>query len=133
MGRNYLYEIAMENDAALSKMDKIDSSLAKVDAAAAYICIIGYRYGTREPCPKRNPDNLSLTELEFRRAIERGIPRCTLIMSKEYPVPRAAVGSVSDEDNKSIEAFRAAAESDTVYASFDDDAGFTVMAMQSLQ
>ena len=62
MGRHDLHDIAMENDAALPTMDKINSSLLKVNRAAAYICIIGYRYGTREYCERRNPDNLSLTD-----------------------------------------------------------------------
>ena len=84
MARHEFHDIAMERDAALSTLDKIASSLRKVDRAEAYVCIIGYRYGTRDPCPTRNPENLSLTELEWRRAKERGIPRCALIMSPKF-------------------------------------------------
>jgi len=133
MGRHDLHDIAMENDAALPSMDKIESSLSKVNRAAAYICIIGYRYGTREYCERRNPDNLSLTELEFRRARERGIPRCTLIMSGQYRgIPLSDYEAVSAEDRASLAAFRKLARSDRVCASYDDDADFTVKAMQSL-
>ena len=134
MGRHDLHDIAMENDAALSTMDKIDSSLSKVGRAAAYVCIIGYRYGTREACARRNPDNLSLTELEFRCARERDIPRCTLIMSGRYRgIPLSDFEAVSAEDKTSLTDFRKLAESDRVYASFDDDADFTIKAMQSLE
>jgi hypothetical protein len=133
MRRHDLHDIAMENDAALPTMDKIDSSLSKVNRAAAYICIIGFRYGTREYCEQRNPDNLSLTELEFRRAQKRDIPRCTLIMSGRYRgIPLSEYEAVSAEDKTSLAAFRKLAESDRVYASFDDNADFTVKAMQSL-
>jgi hypothetical protein len=66
MGRHEFHDIAMESDAALSTLDKIDSSLHKVERVDAYVCIIGYRYGTREFCEIRNPENLSLTELEWR-------------------------------------------------------------------
>jgi hypothetical protein len=40
---------------------------------------------------------------------------------------------VSVEDRHSLAAFRKLAESDAVYASFDDDADFQVKAMQSLE
>jgi hypothetical protein len=134
MGRHEFHDIAMESDAALSTLDKIDSSLDKVERADAYICIIGYRYGTREFCETRNPENLSLTELEWRRARERGIPRCTFIMSPKYSgIPLAEMEAVSAEDRQSLAAFRKLAESDKVYASFDDDTDFQVKAMQSLE
>jgi hypothetical protein len=133
MRRHDLLDIAMENDAALSTMDKIDSSLFKVDQASAYICIIGYRYGTRQYCERRNPDNLSLSELEFRHAQKRDIPRCTLIMSGQYKgVALSDCEAVNDEDKASLAAFRKLAESDRVCAPFDTDTKFTVQAMQSL-
>jgi hypothetical protein len=134
MGRHEFHDIAMESDAALPTLDKIASSLFKVDQAEAYVCIIGYRYGTREFCETRNPQNLSLTELEWRRAKERDIPRCTLIMSPRYSeLQLADIESVSAEDRRSLVAFRELAESDMVYASFDNDADFQVKAMQSLE
>ena len=71
-----LLPIAMEDDAALPDQDLIDASLAKVDEADAYVGLISYRYGQMPKCPTRNPDRLSLTELEFRRAVARGIPVC---------------------------------------------------------
>jgi hypothetical protein len=134
MGRHEFHDVAMENDAALPTLDKIDSSLHKVNRAEAYICIIGYRYGMREFCEQRNFKNLSLTELEWQRAKERGIPRCTLIMSPKYKgISLSDIESVSVEDRHSLAAFRKLAESDAVYASFDDDADFQVKAMQSLE
>src|ERR1700685_4050729 len=134
MGRHELHDVAMETDAALPTLDKIDSSLHKVNRAEAYICIIGYRYGTREFCDLRNSKNLSLTELEWQRAKARGIPRCTLIMSPKYKgISLSDIESVSAEDRQSLAAFRKLAETDTVDASFDDDADFQVKAMQSLE
>jgi tetratricopeptide (TPR) repeat protein len=133
MGRHDFHDIVMENDAALPTMDKIDSSLFKVDRAEAYICIIGHRYGTRQFCKDRNPDNWSLTELEFRHAQKRGIPRCTFIMSGNYiGIPLSHSEAVSDEDKASLAAFRKLAEADRVYASFDNDTQFALRAMQSL-
>jgi Domain of unknown function (DUF4062) len=133
MGRHEFYDVVMEKDASLPTLDKIASSLRKVDRAEAYVCVIGYRYGTREFCATRNPENLSLTELEWRRARERAIPRCTLIMSPKYTgIQLADMESVSAEDKQSLAAFRKLAESDMVYAPFDSDTDFQLKAMQSL-
>jgi hypothetical protein len=85
-----LHPIEMEDDGSLSDHDMIDSSLAKVDAASAYLCIIGKRYGQIRECANRNPDGLSLTELEFERALGRRIPICVLIMGDDYAVPDSA-------------------------------------------
>lgn len=81
-----LHAIQMEDDASLSDEDMIDASLAKVDAAGAYICLIGKRYGQIRHCPTRNPHELSLTELEFERAVDRGIPISVLSMGEDYLV-----------------------------------------------
>jgi hypothetical protein len=81
--------LAQEFDAALSDSDLIKASLDKVDKADAYVGLIGSRYGQRPVCPIRNPERLSLTELEFRRAVERGLPRCTFIMGADHTLTRA--------------------------------------------
>lgn len=81
-----LYAIAMEDDTSLSDQDMIDASLAKVEAASGYVCIIGKRYGQIRACATRNPHDLSLTELEFERAVSRGIPITVLVMQPGYPV-----------------------------------------------
>src|SRR5207302_370722 len=79
--------VALEDDAALPDQDLIDASLAKVNEADAYIGLISYRYGQVPKCPVRNPNKLSLTELEFRRAAERDMPICMFIMHPSHPVP----------------------------------------------
>lgn len=86
-----LTPLAQEFDAALSDSDLIKASLDKVDKADAYVGLIGSRYGQRPLCPVRNPDQLSLTELEFRRAVERGLPRCTFIMGAAHVLTRGDV------------------------------------------
>jgi hypothetical protein len=46
--------------------------LADVRACEAYVLILGYRYGFVPP--DDNPEGLSITELEYRAAIEAGLP-----------------------------------------------------------
>ena len=134
MARHEFHDIAMERDAALSTLDKIASSLRKVGSSRGLCLHHRSRYGTRDPCPTRNPEDLSLTELEWRRAKERGIPRCALIMSPKFSgLTLADIEAVSVEDRLSLAAFRKMAEADRVCALFDDDAEFQVKAMQSLE
>ena len=54
-----------------------DSCLDDVDACDLYVLILGYRYGFRPS--KDNPEGLSITHLEFRRAGQLGLPRVALL------------------------------------------------------
>jgi hypothetical protein len=79
--------LIMETDSAMPDLGIITSSLAKVDAADAYVVLISnYRYGQVIDDPVRNPNGLSATELEFRRAEERNLPLCIFLMDEEVPV-----------------------------------------------
>jgi len=63
-----LTDVAMENDSAKPDLDVVDSSLQMVRDASAYIGVISLKYGQMPLDPKRNPSNLSITELEFNEA-----------------------------------------------------------------
>jgi hypothetical protein len=58
---------------------------------------------------------LSLAELEFRRAVERGLPICMFIMHAN-PVDRSAVHSEDDVAAAKLAAFAALAKKDRIYA-----------------
>ena len=53
-----------------------DSCLDDVDTCDLYVLILGHRYGFQPP--DNNPEQLSITQLEFRRAGQCGIPRIAL-------------------------------------------------------
>jgi hypothetical protein len=89
----------MEDDASVSDRDMIDNSLAMVKASAGYFCIIGKRYGQIRECRQRNPQSLSMTELEFDLAVAMGLPIAVIIMGADYPV--------ADRDNEFDMAARA--------------------------
>ncbi len=59
----------MDNDSTTGK-DGVTYSLDLVDEAEIYILLLGYRYGY-VPDDPRNPDNLSMTHMEYKRAKER--------------------------------------------------------------
>lgn len=54
-----------------------ESCLADIGGCDLYVLILGHRYGFQPA--KDNPGNLSITQLEFRRAGELSIPRIALL------------------------------------------------------
>jgi hypothetical protein len=71
----------MEYSGATVGPDVLDKSLQMVADSAAYVLIIGHRYGQSPIDPSRNPNEHSITELEFDEAIERGLPTLLFVMS----------------------------------------------------
>ncbi len=127
-----LFPVAMENDAALPDHDLISASLAKVDETDAYVGLISYRYGQAPADADRNPDKLSLTELEFRRALDRKIPICMFIMHDEHLIPRSAVTAETDLERTKLKAFIGLAKKDRIYAEFKSVDDLKAKAVQSL-
>jgi tetratricopeptide (TPR) repeat protein len=54
-----------------------ESCLDDIDTCDLYVLILGHRYGFQPE--ENNPEQLSITHLEFRRAEEAGIPRIALL------------------------------------------------------
>lgn len=61
--------------------DGVSASLKKVDDADIYVGIFGHRYGY---VPAGH--DVSITEMEYDRAVHRGIPRLIFIMHDEHPL-----------------------------------------------
>jgi hypothetical protein len=67
-----------------SDAEAISASLKLVDEAEIYVGVFAHRYGH---VPKENnPQQLSITEMEYNRAVERKIPRLTFVMDKTHPL-----------------------------------------------
>ncbi|MDH3664977.1 MAG: DUF4062 domain-containing protein [Alphaproteobacteria bacterium] len=73
------YEM-MENLNAMDA-DAIEASLAMVDKADVYIGIFAFRYGYV-------PDgkDISITEMEYSRAVDQGKPRLLFFMHDDHPI-----------------------------------------------
>lgn len=84
------YVVQMENLTALpQKEDAISVSMAMVEEAEIYVGIFGLRYGYI-PKDERNPNEVSITEMEYRRAKELGMPILIFVMSDKHPAPETA-------------------------------------------
>jgi tetratricopeptide (TPR) repeat protein len=119
-----LHANVMENDSA-RLVDVIDSSLQMVRDSAAYIGVISLKYGQTPECPKRNLGKLSITELEFNEAQDRGCPILLFIMGDDHPVKKADIEKDAEKEQK-LNAFRERAKQHTpgsqvnrVYATFN--------------
>jgi hypothetical protein len=133
-----LHPIAMEQDSALPGETVIESSLRKVREGAAYVGIIGMRYGEVPDSAEHNPDGLSLTELEFREARDLGRPILLFIMGPDHDVKSRDVELDSAKRNK-LDAFREEAKKSSagsqvhrVYKVFNNLSEFKVAATQSV-
>ncbi|MCD4685755.1 MAG: tetratricopeptide repeat protein, partial [Anaerolineae bacterium] len=79
-----MHALVQENMPA-QPADAITVSLAMVDEAEVYLGIVAHRYGY-VPDDPRNPDQRSITEMEYRRAVERGIPVLICFMHDDHDV-----------------------------------------------
>lgn len=133
-----LHPVAMEQDSALPAETVIESSLRKVRESAAYVGIIGMRYGEVPDSAEHNPDGLSLTELEFREARDLGRPILLFIMGPEHDVKSRDVELDPAKRNK-LDTFREEAKRSSagsrvhrVYKVFNSLGEFEVAATQSV-
>ena len=68
-----------------------DSCLDDVAACDLYVLILGHRYGFQPP--QDNPEGLSITHLEFRKAGQCGIPRVVLLRTS---IPDVRLSDLQD-------------------------------------
>ena len=79
-------------DSYLPDSDTVrDSCLDDVAKCDLYVLILGHRYGFQPS--EKNPEGLSITQLEFRRASECGIPRVALLRTS---IPDVRLSDLQD-------------------------------------
>ena len=104
-----LFPKVMEYDGARADADVIDSSLRFVRDSSAFIGIISHKYGQIPLDPDRNPRGLSISELEFNKAMELGRPILLFVMADDHPVTLADVERDPKKLTK-LEAFKTRAK-----------------------
>src|SRR5438270_11983848 len=83
--RQGMFPLMMEHLPA-SDSEAIATSLKMVDEADIYLGVFAHRYGY---VPKGYP--IFVTEMEYNRAVERGIPRLIFLMHDDHPINVADV------------------------------------------
>lgn len=67
-----------------SDSQAIEISLKLVDEADIYVGVFAHRYGY---VPEQdNPQGISITEMEYDRAVERGMPRLIFLIDKDHAI-----------------------------------------------
>ena len=132
-----LTDSAMENGSA-KLLDVIDSSLQMVRDASAYIVVIGRKYGQTPTCSTRNPQEPSITELEFNEAQQLSRPILLFIMGDNHLVRWVDVETNPAKIEK-LNAFRERAKKigpnsqvHRVYATFDSLEDFAIKAERAV-
>lgn len=132
-----LHEVAMENSPAKT-IDVISSSLQMVQDSSAYIGVISHKYGQTPQCPKRNPSQLSITELEFNEAQRLDRPILLFIMGDKHHVLPADVETDHAKREK-LNAFRERAKQmgpgslvHRVYCAFNSMEEFSTSAIHAV-
>ena len=93
-----------------------DSCLADVDTCDLYVLILGHRYGFQPP--EDNPEQLSITHLEFRRAGQSGKLRVALLRTS---IPDERLSDMGDAQKwDRVRAFRAEVAGAVRAAEFGD-------------
>jgi Domain of unknown function (DUF4062)/Tetratricopeptide repeat len=93
-----------------------ESCLDDVAGCDLYVLILGHRYGFQPP--DDNPEGLSITQLEFRRAGECGVPRVALLRTS---IPDVNLSDLGDPQRLAlVSAFRAEVARQVRPAEFTD-------------
>jgi tetratricopeptide (TPR) repeat protein len=108
----------------------INKSLGMVNEADVYIGIFAYRYGWV-------PDgqDISITEMEFNRAVERKIPILVFLIHRKHPITIDQV-EVSDAAREKLESLTARASKGRIRAEFkspEDLRGLVIHALAELE
>jgi hypothetical protein len=122
--RQSMLALMMEHLPALDA-DAIKASLDMVDKADIYLGIFAYRYGY---VPKGC--DISITEMEYNRAVERGIPRLIFIMDPKHPLTAADVET--GEGAARVEALKKRAGAERVVNFFKSPEGLRADVINSL-
>lgn len=133
-----LFACVMERDSAKPGTDVIQSSLQMVRDSAAYMGVVTHKYGQNPNCPDRNPNGLSLTELEFNEAQRLGLPTLLFIMGERHKGERSDFEQDPEKLAK-LEAFRRRAKRalpggvvERVYATFQSLDEFKDLAANAI-
>jgi Domain of unknown function (DUF4062) len=100
-------------------------STALVDSCDIYLGVFGHRYGYVP-----SGSTLSVTEMEYRRALEREMPRLVFMMAEDHPVVASDVET--GEGAERLRALRESLQTRQVVKFFSSPADLRAHALQSL-
>jgi tetratricopeptide (TPR) repeat protein len=124
--RQGMFPLRME-DLPANSDEAAAASLNMIEEADVYLGVFANRYGY---IPKaNNPDQISVTEMEYNRAVERKIERLIFVMDKSHPI---TVDDVDVENAAKLKALNARVEADNIVRFFKSPDDLRAEAINSL-
>jgi len=123
--------VMMEFGSAEWNSDAIKFSLEKVEKSQVYIGIFALRYGYIKEDSVRNPDRLSVTELEYRHALKLGIPTLIYVAKKTHPFEEEQI-DFDPKKREKLNRLKAELGSSGIVGFFNDPAELRSLVLQSL-
>jgi len=111
-----------------SDADAIRVSLEMVDRAGIYLGIFAHRYGYVPN--ENNPNQISVTEMEYNRAVERNIPRLIFIMHEDHQLRASDVET--GEGAEKLKKFKNRIGTDRVAGFFKSPVDLRAQIIQAL-
>ncbi|MDQ1522232.1 MAG: hypothetical protein QOE47_156, partial [Pyrinomonadaceae bacterium] len=114
--RSMGHDIVAMEDYVAADQRPLDKCLADVASCDLYVGIIAWRYGFIPATD--NPERKSITELEFRHAVAKGIPCLLFLLDENAPWPRAKMEQGTGA--KKLKLLRAGMSTDYTVSFFND-------------
>jgi hypothetical protein len=108
-----------------SSADAEAASIALVDSADIYLGVFGHRYGYMPAGAE-----ISVTEMEYRRAVQRAMPRLVFLMAPDHPLTAADVETGPGADR--LAALRERLQTEQVVKFFASPSDLRFQVLQSL-
>ncbi len=121
--RQGMFPVMMEHLPA-SDAEAIGTSLKMVDEADIYLGVFAHRYGY---VPKGH--DISVTEMEYNRAVERKIPRLIFVMGKDHLL---TADDVEIENAAKLKAFKERVQTENIVNFFNSPADLRAHVINSL-
>jgi hypothetical protein len=126
-----LFPISMENYVVSPDDNLISSSLTMVHKSSGYIGLIGHRFGQIVTDEIRNPQMLSITQMEFEEAGRLGLPSIVFVMGDDHPVRKSDI-ETDEQKLAKLAAFKESAKLGRIYVTFDSLEDFKYKAIHAV-
>jgi tetratricopeptide (TPR) repeat protein len=125
--RQGMFPLMMEHLPA-NDDEAIAASLKMVDEADIYIGVFAHRYGYTP-----TGHDISVTEMEYNRAVERKIPRCIFVIDENHTLADFTINDIDTGENAAkLARFKQRVKPENIFSSFKSPADLRAHAIHSL-
>lgn len=114
-----------------SDAEAVSISRQLVDEADIYLGVFAHRYG--HVPQENNPQQISITEMEYNRAVERNIPRLIFVINKTHALGDFTINDIDTGENASkLAEFKSRVETENIVNFFQSPADLRAHVINSL-